>query len=363
MQVHPSQLVPGCIITKDIIGKTGRPIIPNRTVVSPIHIRVLEQFLVEEVEVADKLSDGTLFTPRSTDSEEENPVSNEPPVAELTPFYENYLEAVQSYKRWFKEWQHGDPVDLLALRKVMVPLLEEAVESGKDVFKLHHYSSSGEYLYHHNVAMGLISAYLAEKMGYKYGEWIQIGLAATLCDAGMSQIDPTIIWKEGSILESEYAEIKKHPLISFQYVESTPYLSKSVKLAILQHHERLDGSGYPIGLKADKIHPFSQIIAVSDIYHAMTCERIYRVKQSPYKALEEILQKQFGRYDHRVIQVMVKELTDYSTGTKVRLSNKQTAEVMFVDQSQPTRPMVRLEEGSIFQLKEQRHLHIEEVIG
>ncbi|MFQ3546315.1 HD-GYP domain-containing protein [Halobacillus rhizosphaerae] len=366
MRVHPSQLVPGCILTKEVMGRTKRPIIPKNTVIHHTHIHVLHNFLISSVDVAAKLSDGSRYMPLEKMEDPESPaISPETPPSAEEPlsFQEQYLEAVQQYKQWYANWRSGAPIDIQQIRTIMVPLLEGAVESRREVFLLHHYSSEQEYPYHHSVATAVISTFLAAKMGHTYGEWIQIGLAGLLSDAGMAKIDNRILNKEESLDEQEFEEVKKHAAYSYRLVESIPSLSISAKLAILQHHERLDGSGYPLGLNQDKLHPFGQIIALSDMYHAMTSERVYRDKHSPFKVLEEILQEQFGRYDHKVIQVLAKELASYSTGSKVKLSNGQEAEVMFVETNHPARPMLRTKEnGEIVHLKERLDLHIEEII-
>ncbi|MGP4077805.1 HD-GYP domain-containing protein [Halobacillus sp. K22] len=245
----------------------------------------------------------------------------------------------------------------------MVPLLENATQEKREVFRLHNYSTSWDYLYHHSVAMSVMGGYLAYKMDYEYGEWIQVGLAGLLSDAGMVKVDQRVIEKDGPLTEREFEQIKLHPARSYRMVENIQALSRPAKLAILQHHERLDGTGYPLRLNHAKIHPYSQLIAVSDMYHAMSSERVYLPKHSPFKVLEEVLKEQFGRYDPTVIQVLVKEMTNYSTGTKVRLSSNQRAEIVFVDHTHHTRPMIRLEEdGEIFHLKEYMHLHIEEIL-
>lgn len=363
MKVHPSQVTMGCIITKDVMGMTQRPLIPKNTVIHPIHIKVLKQFKVQVVEVANKLSDGSPFIPDEKIDEDQEVVSTKKPTEEATlSFQDQYLEAVQSYKKWFEDWRGGAPIDMNAIRKVMVPLLERAIESKRDVFLLHHFSSKNEYFYHHSVAMGLISAFLASKMKYSYGDWIQVGLAAVLSDSGMAKINQNILHKTTALREEEFNQIHTHPTLSYRLVEKIPTLGTNAKLAILQHHERLDGSGYPLGLRQEKLHTYSQIIAVSDMYHAMTSERAYRKKHSPFRVLEEIQKEQFGRYDHKVVQVFIKEMTNYSQGTNVRLSNNQKAEIIFVESAYPTRPMVRLEDNHIYALKDHTELHIEEVL-
>ncbi|WJE15830.1 HD domain-containing phosphohydrolase [Halobacillus sp. ACCC02827] len=363
MRVSPGQLTPGCIIVQDVKGRTQRPIIPKNTIVQPVHIEVLKKFQIPYIEISHKRSDGTPFIPQQdTDTETEQPISNTPSPSSviLHTFEEQYLDAVQSYKEWYNSWQAGSAVDIQEVRRIMVPLLEKSVESKPDIFTLHHHSTAVDYMYHHGVATGLLSGYVASKMGYSYGEWIQVGLAGALADAGMARIDKRITSKEAALTETEYSQVKNHPALSYRMTEKIASLSKESKLAILQHHERMDGTGYPLGLHHDKIHMFSQILAVSDMYHAMTSERHYRERRSPFLVLEEMLQKQMGRYHQEVIQTLAKELTGYSIGTKVRLSDNSKADILFVDEQDPVRPIVQSND-SIINLKEHLDLYIEEV--
>ncbi|WP_256521778.1 HD-GYP domain-containing protein [Halobacillus sp. A5] len=363
MKVHPSQLQEGCILVKDVMVKTKKPIIPKNTVVNDIHISVLHKFQIPAVEVGPRLSSGKPFVPSK--QIEETPIKEnfkEPSSRTELPFHDHYLEAVKNYQEWFEQWQGGSAIHMHEVRTFMVPLIERAVHSKRELFLLHHFSSEETYGAHHSVAMGLISAYLASKLGFSRGEWIQAGLAGLLSDSGMARIDPKLLQKKGPLTEQEFEKIKKHPTYSYRLVENIASLGGQAKLGILQHHERLDGSGYPLGLRKEKIHRFSQIIAVSDMYHAMTSERIYRKKQSPFKVLEELIQEQFGRYDHQVIQTFINEMANYSTGTKVRLTTNQMAEIVFIEPAHPTRPMVRIEENStIISLKDHKDLHIDEV--
>ncbi|MCA0972355.1 HD-GYP domain-containing protein [Halobacillus litoralis] len=360
MKVHSSQVVIGCIITHDVMGSTKRPLIPKNTVVQSIHMKVLNQFKVGVVEVASKLSDGSPFIPEEKiDEPEQEKQDEKAPIS----FQDQYLDAVRSYKKWFEDWRGGAPVDTAAVRKVMVPLLERAVKLKRDVFLLHHYSSKKEYFYHHSVAVSLIAGYLASRLQYGYGDWMQVGLAGVFADSGMAKIDSKIMSKTDTLNEHEFEQIKTHPTHSYRLVEKIPSLTANAKVAVLQHHERLDGSGYPLGLKHEKLHIFSQIIAVSDMYHAMTSERAYRKKHSPFRVIEEMQKEQFGRFNPTVVSAFVKEMTNFSQGTRVRLSNNKLADIVFVESAYPTRPLVKLEEDQeIYSLRDHPDLHIEEVL-
>ncbi|SDM40350.1 HD-GYP domain-containing protein [Sediminibacillus halophilus] len=361
MKVHPSQLVPGCVVVKDLIGKTGRPIMHGKTVLTDELIDILHRFLIDEVEVFSRLEDGKPYIPGKKEVVEAQ--AEEKNVPSDLPFTDFYIWTVQQYKRMFTDWRNGKKLQINQVRKLIVPLLERVDEIGLRLYNLHKLSTGKDYFYHHAVMVGLLSAFLAKKSNYKH-EWIQIGIAGFLADCGMAKIDDRILFKAGPLNTAEYEEIKKHPVYSYRFVETVSSLSKGMKLAILQHQERLDGSGYPLGVAGEKIHPYARFIAISDIYHAMTAERVYQKPQSPFKVIEEMLYEQFGKLDHPLVENFVSSLTNFGTGTKVTLSNKQQAEIVFIEAKHPTRPMVRLQsDQQVISLKDDRSLYIEEILS
>lgn len=364
MRVSSSQLVPGCVLLRDVKGKTNRPIIPEKTVLTDNHILFLKKFLIDQVEVSERLAAGTFFKPLPIRPEEEQPEkkTSEVELATLS-FKEHYLYVVASYKKLFESWRNNQPIRNLAVRNLLLPLLDRMDDIGSSVYTLHQYANKKDYFYHHGVSVAILSAYLGKKMGYQQGEWYQIGLAGLLSDAGMAKLGDFILKKEGALTEAEKIEIRKHPTHSYRMVEHISHIPYTVKLAVLQHHERIDGSGYPLGLSHEKIHSFARIIAVSDMYHAMTSERLYRQKQSPFRVIEELQKEQFSKLDPRVVQVFVDAVTNFSIGTKVILSTNQIGEIVFIEQNHPTRPIVRLESGEIITLSNNHQLYIKEIVS
>ncbi|MGY0694171.1 HD-GYP domain-containing protein [Virgibacillus sp. FSP13] len=364
MHVNPSQLIPGCVLIRDVMGKTSRPIIPKNTVLTEQHITILHKFLIESVDVAAKLEDGELFKPTHVHKEQKQNTSTDKEINHTAEsFLDHYMHVVKRYKKLFNSWQNHGAINMPMVRKLVIPLIERISEIGSDIFRLNHYVQKQDYFYHHSVSLGILSAYIARKMGYQKGEWLQIGLAGFLCDCGMSRVNPNIVMKEDDLSSVELDEIKKHPTYSYRLIEQKPTITNAVKLAVVQHHERMDGSGYPLGLSKEKIHSYARIIAVCDLYHAMTCERLYRERQSPFKAIEQLQNDQFSQLDHQVVQAFIKNLTNFSTGTKVRLSNHHIGEIVFIEEKDPTRPIVRLDEtNEIITLKSEPSLYIDEIL-
>ncbi|WP_312859692.1 HD-GYP domain-containing protein [Peribacillus huizhouensis] len=355
--VKTKNLVAGCILSKDISGLTSYPLMNKKTILTEDLLEVLKAFFITEVSVEKTLVDGTKFTPREIiDDEGEGAQEN-------SSFIADYLKAVQSYKRQFQNWQAGSAVDVAKIREIMIPLFERSLEKPLEIFSLHHYSNKEDYLYHHTVSIGLLSGYLAKKMDYDVADVYQIILAGSLADCGMAKIPPEILGKSTSLTALEYEEVRKHPIYSLRMLQRSTILKESVKYAILQHHERLDGSGYPRGKSERTPHAFAKIVAVADAYHAMTSERAYRKKQSPFKVMEMIMQDDFGKFDITVINILLSCIMNYSMGSRVRLSNGYIAEIVFIDKQSPTRPLIKvIDTGEMIHLNNYRDLFIEEVL-
>ncbi|UOQ87500.1 HD-GYP domain-containing protein [Gracilibacillus salinarum] len=360
--MHPQQLVAGCILTKQVTGKTRHPIIEQDTVIKEKHIKVLEHFQIEKVEVSDTLQSGQNFTPENMPITEK---TSEPPVQRKSKasFASLYVNTVAYYKEMFKKWQSGSNIEIHHVRQIMNPLFDYINEIHLDLFLLHQFASKKDYFYHHAVSVALLSAYLAKKLGY-HKEWKQVGMAGLLADCGMAKLNENWLTKESQLTIAEYEEIKKHSTLSYRMVEDIPFVTQAMKLSILQHHERMDGSGYPIGVTEEKIHPFAKIIAVCDTYHAMTSERFYRRKQSPFKVMAEMLKLKYKKFDFTVLQKFIDSLMNVTIGTRVQLSNKQEAFIIFIDPNIPTRPIVRvIDTEEIINLDEKQAIFIEKIIS
>lgn len=357
MRVKTHDVVEGCILSKDIVGKLGNPIINKKTILNHETLEVLQAFLIREVSVEKTMINGQQYHPREIIDEETEDYKEEP------SFISDYLNTVQIYKRLFKNWQAGSKVEVAKIREIMIPLLDKALKNPAVIFSLHHYCTKEDYLYHHAISVGLISGYIAQKKKFDLGDVIQLTMAGCLVDCGMAKISPGILEKNTILSAKEYEEVQRHPIYSLRMLQSTSILKETVKYAILQHHERLDGSGYPTGKSGTTPHAFSRVVAVADVYHAMTSERSYRKKQSPFKVMEMILHDDFGKFDIAVIRILLAGIANYAIGSKVKLSNGLVAEIIFIDENSQTRPLVKLmDTGEMLYLDRNRELYIEEII-
>ncbi|WP_449538442.1 HD-GYP domain-containing protein [Ferdinandcohnia sp. Marseille-Q9671] len=350
-----NQLQEGCILSSDIFSLTNKPIIPKKTVLANQHLQVLQQFLVQEVQVESFLINGEPFTPAEQIKEVEI-------VKDESSLVEDYLISVKEYKQLFQSWQAGTLIDVGKVRQVIIPLFKRVLQQPNELFSLYRYSNREDYIYHHSVSVGLLSGYLGKKLQFSLADCNQLAIAGLLSDCGMSKIDPKILVKSSSLTLQEYNEVKRHPLYSYRMLEKISLLKNSVKLAVFQHHERIDGSGYVLGTSGERLHPFGKIVAVADVYLAMTSERPYSNRQSPFKVLEEMKRESFGKLDIKIVEALINGVGNISIGTKVKISTGVVGEIIFIDHNQPTRPLLKIKENEFMDLKNYREVFIEEIL-
>ncbi|WP_335871932.1 HD-GYP domain-containing protein [Bacillus sp. 2205SS5-2] len=361
MKVKIANLETGCILAKDVMGLSSFPIIPKSTVLTKQHLHVLQAFSIEDVSVERVKIDGSSFHPREM-IEHDNP--REDKLDEKTDFIKHYYEVVQEYKKEFISWQSGVPINIARIRGLFLPLFQHIEKDTEPIYTITHHTTKDDYVFHHGIAVGLISGLIAKKLDYEQGIYLQIALAGLLADCGMAKVSPRILFKKTSLTQKEFEEIKLHTINSYQMVKDTPFLKPEAKLAIFQHHERMDGSGYPRSEENERIHPYSQIIAVADMFHAMTSEKNYRSKQSPLRVLEMIKEDSFGKFNITVVNGILSLLGNLPKGTVIRLTDGQVAEVIFTRIEEPTRPLVKIKDTEqIVDLIKERSLYIDTIIN
>ena len=157
----------------------------------------------------------------------------------------------------------------------------------------------------HAVNVAILSIILAKALKLDPKELEAIALAGLLHDIGKSKVDPEILAKESELSDDEFATVREHVLLSVQMLKNDKAMSAQIISAIRYHHERLDGSGYPNRLVGNQIPVMAQIIALSDIFDAMTTDRTYRTRYSSFEALRVIkreMQKQINglHVDHLI---------------------------------------------------------------
>ncbi|WBW95503.1 HD-GYP domain-containing protein [Oceanirhabdus sp. W0125-5] len=263
----------------------------------------------------------------------------------------------------FKSISIDEKIDVEDVRKYSKTIIEEFGEYDYDILIKNLLFDKGvdEYLYRHSINVSILSTMIGKWMGIDGRDLLLLTYSALLHDVGKTLIDSQILNKPSALTKKEYDEIKKHCEYGYKIVKNTKFLDPSVAMGILMHHERIDGSGYPLGIKGEKIHKFAKIIAVADEFDAMTSNKVYSSKKSPFLCLEELQSVAWNKLDGGVCAAFLKHLTTIYMGEYVRLNNGKVGKIIKLDMFNISRPLINIDEEFI-DLKTRSDLYIEELL-
>lgn len=242
-------------------------------------------------------------------------------------------------------------------KKIQVEL--EATSSIIKNIVLH--GSGEDSIYRHCVNVTALSSILGRWIGLNDNEINLLVYSGILHDFGKTKIDKKVLDKPSTLTTREFNIIKSHPVIGYNYIKDVPFLNKSVGYAVLTHHEREDGSGYPLGLKGDKIHVFSKIIAIADVFDAVNSNRVYKQSKAPFEALEIIRKESMGKLDYEYCNVFLSHVANYYMGERVLLNSGAICKIVKIDINDIGRPLL-LSDGDFIDLKERKDLYIKKMV-
>lgn len=227
--------------------------------------------------------------------------------------------------------------------KDMMGLIIDDLSSNKDaMIMLMNMGIVDHYLYQHSLNVCVYTSLLGMSYGYSREETIHLGLGALLHDIGKTKIDVDILKKPDALTKEEYEEMKLHTNRGFEILKDEPNLPLSVAHCALQHHERLDGSGYPRALKGNDIMEHARWIGIVDSYDAMTTSRVYSSPMLPHLAMEHLYAGSGTLYEQWMLAHFRDKVVIYPIGITVKLNSGETAVVVDYDPSYPQRPIVRV---------------------
>ena len=178
-----------------------------------------------------------------------------------------------------------------------------------------------DYTYYHSVNVAVLSIVIGVALGMGRSELCNLGFAALFHDIGKVFVNKDILNKNGKLTPDEFEEIKTHSLLGCNHIKKGYGVSHSAYMAILDHHEKYEGGGYPNNLTGENISWYGRIISVADVYDALTSDRPYRKAMLPSDAMEYIMASTMLLFDPEVVKIFVKKIAPYPIGTCVRLSN------------------------------------------
>lgn len=261
-----------------------------------------------------------------------------------TPIDIKHEDMVSDTRHMFDRLRESNELDLDTVRDHIEEAMPDMIRNNDVLMRLDQLRANDDYTFSHSLRVSILASMIGKWLGYSKAQLVELGEAALLFDIGKMKIPDFLLSKTGQISDEEYEVLKRHAQLGYSVLLRTPGVTDNIKYSALQHHERLDGSGYPLRLRSGQIHEFAKIIMVCDVFDAMTTDRPYRRKVSPFQAAEYISWHSGSTLDSKVCYVLLKNLAEFFVGKDVTLSTGQRGRIVYVDVNFPTRPLVQVED-------------------
>ncbi|QSX05130.1 HD-GYP domain-containing protein [Sedimentibacter sp. zth1] len=228
------------------------------------------------------------------------------------------------------------------ISKIAKSLVLDILSNDEILINLIDLKNYDDYTYRHSLCVAILSITTGISLQLNEHMLTEIGICALLHDIGKMTIPIEIINKPDLLSPQEYDTVKQHPIIAVEKLKKLSFVSQAVLDGILTHHEKFDGTGYPYGLKGDEIPLYGKILAIADVYDALTSTRSYRRACFPNEAIEYVMGCADVHFDYNILKAFLKNIAAYPVGTFVSLSNGQIAIVVKNLQVNPLRPIIRI---------------------
>jgi HD-GYP domain-containing protein (c-di-GMP phosphodiesterase class II) len=252
------------------------------------------------------------------------------------------VEAVSSAKQVMEQVKVGHKVDASEAKRVANMLVDELCRSHGTLVNFVDMRTRADYLFGHSVNVCILATMTGISLGFDELRLRDLGVGALLHDVGKLMVPQEIVNKTDRLTAGELAEVRKHAMYGFEALRKNPDVNLISAHCAFQHHERYDGSGYPRSLQNSDIHQFAQIVALADVYDALTADVSYRPAVSVYEALAIITRGAGSYFDPALVESFVANIAPYPIGSVVRLSDNRVGVVVDISQDCKTNPVVRV---------------------
>jgi putative nucleotidyltransferase with HDIG domain len=241
----------------------------------------------------------------------------------------------------FREARMGNALDAVVVGQLVDDISDSVARNVSALISLARLKTADDYTYMHSVAVCAMMIALARQLGLNEADTRSAGTAGLLHDIGKLLIAPSVLNKPGKLTEPEFATVMRHPELGHGLLDKMGNVDPMALEVCLHHHEKMDGSGYPHGLKGEQISLYARMGAVCDVYDAITSNRPYKDGWDPSEAMRRMGQWTQGHFDPAVFQAFARTLGIYPAGSLVRLTSGRIAVVLEQSPSSLTTPVVK----------------------
>ncbi len=338
----------GYEIVEDVLNSCGSLIITKNTIVNEALRQKLAALKVDRIVARERTKIIDI-------------VNN--PKADIIELKRKYQKSVNSVKIIINDLAAGKGLDNEKINEISGSLYENMCGIIAVTECLNKLRIVDEYTYSHCINVSLYSMLLGKWLKLPESEIKLLMIAGILHDVGKTKIPINILKKKGPLTPEEFEIIKMHPLLGFEIIKDNTGINKKVKEAVLMHHEKENGTGYPFGIKGISISSFAKIISIADAFDALTSERVYKKRQTPFDTFREFERIGIGEgyYDPEILLKFIHNISQYYVGSRVMMSTGKFGEIVYVPPHNISNPVVRVD-GSFIDLSAQKSMKIMEML-
>lgn len=291
---------------------------------------------------------GNIYEKAMTDEEvrkamEDNPVSTQVPIQEeLRQADTLYGEAVDYAHSFMDNVRDGKPIDMNDAAPLVNDLIDSVFRNDSAAAAISKLKAFDEYTYTHCINVSVLAVILGKRLGYSREKLELIGMAGMFHDVGKALIPPRILNKPGALTDEEMDVMRTHPMRGYTVLRDREGIPDAILRGALEHHEKHDGSGYPRGLKGEQISTIARLLAVVDVYDALTSKRVYKDPLPPGKVLGMMYKWRVTDFHPNIVEQFIKSLGVYPVGSFVRISTGEHGVVTDHNPDDPLNPGVRV---------------------
>jgi putative nucleotidyltransferase with HDIG domain len=271
---------------------------------------------------------------------------------ELVEAKEIKKEAKQTVQKVMEDIRLGKQIEMEKVDNVVNKMVDSIFRNKDALTSLGRIKTVDEYTFFHSISVSVLMITFSKYIGFDYELVKTIGIGGLLHDVGKMQVPVEILTKQGRLSEDEYAKIKEHVKHSYNIIEQIPGINEASIYVAAHHHERLDGTGYPYGLKGEQISIFGQMAAIADVYDAMTSDRCYQKGILPTEVLRKLFEWSEFHFNRDLVQQFIRCVGIYPVGTLVRLTSGLLGVILNHDEINLLYPVVRI----VFDTKKEKHI-------
>jgi len=330
----------GDCLAKTILDDEGRILLKEGVLLTDFHLKRIRQIQIPSIYIEDK--DSIIVSDKiiNTESRREN----------IKAFFNNNnnnnnnevsLKA-KNINSSAKKFLNDTTLSRESIEETTTNIINEIKHIENVMSSLSAIKKIDYYTYQHSVNVAQFSIVLGVQLNLNQNELYTLCIGALLHDIGKVLVPEEIMQKTSTLENEEFEIIKEHTTKGYDYLKGCSDIPWAAKKIVLEHHERMDGRGYPNNIEGNAISKLSRIVAIADVYDALISDRPYRKAVCPNDAVEYILSNGDIQFDYEMVKAFSKAIVPYPTGTLVELSNGDIAVVTDVFHDFALRPKVRI---------------------